>query len=270
MSTTTSTESQTESTAAREPANADCSWDSFDPDWYVSHNYRTLRDDDRDILCRVRDFFADAVGDQRDLRGIDVGSGANLYPSLSLLPFCREITLWERSRANVRWLEREVRDYAESWDSFWDLLRERECYARVKDPRAKLAEVARVRHGNVFDLDPTGPTAPGTVLEQPFDIGTMFFVAESITARHSEFTKAVELFIRTLKPDAPFATAFMRHSTGYTVKSERFPAVAVDEAEVKRCFHDLGCHPDVTVIPSIAPLREGYDGMILARGRRAG
>jgi NNMT/PNMT/TEMT family. len=248
-------------------ANADCAWDEFDPEWYVGHNYRVMRDDDREILRRVRDFFADVTGGRRDLRGIDVGSGANLYPSLAMLPFCDEITLWERSHANVRWLEREVRDYASSWDVFWDLLCEQDCYRRVEDPRAKLAAAARVRQGNVFDLDRLESAGDGPALEQRWDIGTMFFVAESITALRTEFARAVTLFIRALRPGAPFAAAFMRNSTGYDVNKRHFPAVAVTEAEVKDQLSDLGCHADVAVIPSVAPLREGYDGMILARGR---
>lgn len=255
--------------AVTEPtvANADCAWDEFDPEWYVGHNYRVMRDDDREILRRVRDYFAEVADGRPGMRGIDVGSGANLYPSLSLLPFCDEITLWERSSANVHWLEGEVRDYSPSWDVFWDLLCEQDCYARVEDPRAKLAAAARVRQGNVFELDRFGRTGGGSAPEQRWDIGTMFFVAESITALRSEFNKAVELFIRALRPGAPFAAAFMRNSIGYDVNKRHFPAVAVTEAEVKDQLSDLGCHADVTVIPSVAPLREGYDGMILARGR---
>lgn len=248
-------------------ANADCSWDEFDPEWYMRHNYRVMREDDRKILQQVRDYFVETVDDPGGMRGLDVGSGANLYPSLSLLPFCDEITLWERSHANVRWLQREVRDYARSWDAFWALLSEQDRYAQVADPRAKLAAVAQVRQGDVFDLDRSGPVGRALPADQEWDIGTMFFVAESITGQRAEFDKAVEVFIRALRPRAPFAAAFMRNSTGYDVNGEQFPAVAVTEAEVKGRLTDLGCHVDVLVIPSVVPLREGYDGMILARGR---
>ena len=79
-----------------EPAgyNADYPWDEFDPEDYFAHNYASLRDDDREILEIVRSYFADQLGDlpMHSLRGIDVGTGANLYPALAMLPFCEEIT----------------------------------------------------------------------------------------------------------------------------------------------------------------------------------
>lgn len=256
----------TESTVA----NDDCSWDNFDPEWYVNHNYRVLRDDDRDILRQVRDYFARALGGKHDLRGLDLGTGANLYPSLALLPFCKEITMWERSRANVRWLESEVRDYASSWDAFWELLCEQDCYARVENPRERLAAVARVHQKNIFDLSGVTRSNGDLAPDERFDVGTMFFVAESITGLGDEFSRAVELFLRVLRPGAPFAAAFMRRSKGYTVNSEHFPAVPINEDHVEKRLRDLGCDVDISVITSTAPLREGYDGMILARGRRAG
>lgn len=56
-------------------------------------------------MCRYsRNFFTSAV-EGTVARGIDVGTGANLYPCLSMLPFCGEITLWERGEANVAWLQ---------------------------------------------------------------------------------------------------------------------------------------------------------------------
>jgi len=81
------------------------------------------------------------------------------------------------------------------------------------------------------------------------------------------FEKAIEAFIRALRPQAPFAAAFMRNSIGYDVNGEHFPAVAVTEDQVEDRLKQLGCHVKVSVIPSVVPLREGYDGMILARGQ---
>jgi hypothetical protein len=64
----------------------------------------------------------------------------------------------------------------------------------------------------------------------------MFFVAESITTRNSEFVRATRSFINSLVPRAPFAAAFMRDSSGYRVGSRDFPACSVDERDVDwRC-----------------------------------
>jgi len=237
------------------PGNADCLWDEFDPNWYVDHNYRQLRDDDRRILQQVRNFFATEASRPVG-RGIDVGAGPNLYPSLAMLPFCREITLLERSRANFRWLNREVAGYSHSWDAFWNVLAGRRPYAELDDPRKRLWQAASVQRGDLFELKP----------RKPWDLGTMFFVAESITAKRGEFQRALERFIRALRPGAPFAAAFMQNSHGYTVGSHRFPAVMVSLNDVEQCLDRLGCDSRVEPIRSATPLRDGYDGMILATG----
>src|SRR5690606_18943386 len=137
------------------PANVDCPWDQFDPEWYVDHNYGVLREDDKDILKWMRDFFVEFLGENRHYRGIDLGAGANLYPALAMLPFCDEITLVERGAANRRWLRREIsgpHGYRGTWDPFWETLAEAEPYARCADPRKALRDRARVQYGDVFQL----------------------------------------------------------------------------------------------------------------------
>ncbi|WP_239133283.1 SCO2525 family SAM-dependent methyltransferase [Rugosimonospora africana] len=229
-------------------------WDDFDSRWYLAHNYENLRLDDREIIERVANFFA-ASGEQRC--GIDVGSGTNLYPALAMLPSCRQITLVERSRSNVAWLMREIRQFAPSWDPFWGALvnADADRYKPV-EPREALAARTEVLCGSIFELP-----------RCEWEIGTMFFVAESITAEADEFERATQCFVRSLKPGAPFAAAFMRHSVGYQVNRLHFPAVAVDEGQVGECLDPVAYDVTVTMIPSGAnPLRDGYDGMILATG----
>jgi hypothetical protein len=240
------------------PGNDDCPWDEFEPNLYADKNYGNLREDDHELLVRVRDFFAAHVSPD-GLKGIDVGSGSNLYPALAMLPFCHELTLWERGVANRRWLHDQIDEgYGRSWDPFWDVLAEANRYREVADPRAALRGRARVRKGNVFDLP-----------KRVWQVGTMFFVAESITARRHEFQVAARRFVKSLQIGAPFAAAFMKNSQGYTVGTHSFPAVAVDEDEVRLCLSFVA---DVEIIEVTSsrdapPLRDGYEGMILALGR---
>jgi hypothetical protein len=98
-------------------------------------------------------------------------------------------------------------------------------------------------------------------------MGTMFFVAESITTRHDEFRRATRLFVDALVPKAPFAAAFMRKSSGYLVGGRPFPACSVTEDDVKRCLADLATNTEVHVVES-HELREGYDGMVVAYGHK--
>jgi len=248
--------------------NSDAPWDAFDPKAYVDHNYGTLRSDDAKILEVVRKYFADHFRDTPDqagpsLRGIDVGPGANLYPALSMLPWCETITLYEHSAANVGYLKAQHDSFDANWDQFWDALCEQDAYGRrVADPRAAFARAARVEHGNLFDLRDRG---------ELWQIGTMFFVAESLSTSEEEFLLAVERFMRVLEPGAPFAAAFMEGSLGYKVGEHSFPACSVTEVDVRKSLSPFAEGEEVAITPIGMPggaLREGYEGMIVACGRR--
>lgn len=236
--------------------NSDFPWNEFDSSWYYDHNYKVLRDDDRWIVETIRDFFA-TLELSRHSNGIDVGSGTNLYPALAMLPLCDKVTLYEYSISNVEWLQRETQSYSSSWDAFWELLAIAPLYKSVDSPRETLAAVARVEEGSIFDLP-----------ESCWDIGTMFFTAESISSTLSQFRAALESFIRSLRTGAPFAAAFMENSVGYSVGTRRFPAFAITVNYVKNCL--AGDTKDLKVSRiglTNKPLRSGYNGMILATGR---
>ncbi len=252
--------------------NSQAPWDSFDSLAYYKHNYRTLREDDRQILAAVRDHFGAHFERRRGraLRGLDVGAGTNLYPALAMLPWCAEITLFERAAGNVAWLRNEVggneagggngTGYGENWDEFWRVLAVHPSYRELDDPRGALRAAARVQQGDLFTDLP----------EQPFDIGTMFFVAESLSTAHEEFEGAVDKFARALRPGAPFAVAFMENSIGYEVGELVFPACKIVTNDV---LESLLRHAadDLTVrrfeVPAAERLRDGYTGMLLALGR---
>jgi hypothetical protein len=244
--------------------NADVSWEAFDPEAYVDHNYRDLHPEDAEILHVIRDHFSghfgkqDAVG---PVHGIDVGAGANLYPALAMLPWCDEVTLFERSPANVEYLQRQVDSYAENWDKFWAILCENPAYGSLyMDPREKFAKSVTVEPGDIFDLER---------YEGRWSVGTMFFVAESMTASHQEFRLGVERFMRALAPGAPFAVAFMEHSQGYWVGEHFFPACDVGESEVHESLQDFAGDFTVHRLESEPDVRDGYSGMIVAYGWRA-
>lgn len=232
-------------------------WDDFDPEWYVRHNYAELRDDDRGILKRVRTHFARELGGTGpQLRGIDVGSGANLYPALTMLPYCQEITLWELSTNNVKWLNDEVRFCSPLWFEYWDVLKQHGAHSAIGGPRELLSARAKPRKGDLFKLP-----------RREWDMGTMFFVAESLSEQEREFKTAIERFIGALKPGAPFAAAFMRDSSGYYVDRLRFPAVAVSEVDVKHSLAPFADQLETRSVQAEKSLRDGYRGMILALGR---
>jgi hypothetical protein len=235
--------------------NAEVDWGGFNSRSYTNHNYRTLRDDDRQILEIVRGFFGD-LG-QGDLSGLDIGSGSNLYPALAMLPLCRVINLREYAKPNVEWLGRQVRDgFNKRWSPFWSVLAEHPAYAKIEDPRVALSRVADVDQQNIFDLP-----------ERTWSIGTMFFVACSISNHIDEFERAVRAFVRSLTVGAPFAAAFMIDSAGYKVRRSWYPSARISADDVESSFTSIAYDVKVHPITTQSPLRPGYSGMLLVTGR---
>jgi hypothetical protein len=232
-------------------------WDLFDSDDYFSHNYKELRHDDAQIIEIVAKFFATCPAPVGRGRAIDVGTGTNLYPALAMLPFAADVTLFEHSRSNREWLREELIAPALSWRRFWEaMIADRPAYKRVAEPFRELRERTTVVRGNVFKLEAT-----------TYDVGTMFFVAESITSHNAEFVRATRSFVNSLVPRAPFAAAFMRDSSGYRVGARDFPACSVDERDVRLALHAVATDVRIKTVDSW-DLRDGYHGMIVATGRK--
>ncbi|WP_213000286.1 SCO2525 family SAM-dependent methyltransferase [Winogradskya consettensis] len=249
--------------AAGPRLNEDVDWDLFDSAAYFAHNYSTLRPDDGEIIRIVADFFEQQKQQWPDTwrpKAIDVGAGANLYPALTMLPFTGEITLYERASSNRAWLTEQMEQEdgpSPTWKQFWaEMIRGRSAYQTINDPLNLLTRRARVVKGSVYGLQP-----------EQYDIGTMFFVAESITTRDDEFERATRMFVNSLRAHAPFAAAFMKNSSGYRVGENTFPACSVDENDILRALS--GVARDVTINPVESnDLRDGYGGMIVVTGRK--
>ncbi|MFB9320691.1 SCO2525 family SAM-dependent methyltransferase [Cryptosporangium minutisporangium] len=242
--------------------NADVDWDSFHPEPYIDDNYRTVRHDDGKIIEHCTGFFERSVGQtllSPNATAVDVGSGANLYPALMMLPFVANVHLFERGAANVAWLNGQQGGFDDNWLRFWDRMSPIGHYAQVSHPKRDFAAKAEVIQGDLFDLPPA-----------KYDIGTMFFVAESMSTDEAEFKAALERFIRSLRPSAPFAAAFMEKSHGYKVDGVLFPACPVDEDIVRLAFDRIALDLDIVRVPYGADdgaLRDGHDAMIVATGR---
>jgi hypothetical protein len=243
--------------------NAAYHWELFDSEDYLKHNYVPFLDVDRRILQIVRDFFS-GQSFASWTRGVDVGTGTNLYPALAMLPFCAGISLLEYAPTNTEWLSGQLGGDAAAgagfpgvWDKFWHVLTEQETYRKVADPWGRLCRRAEVREWDILQV----------ATEEKWDVGTMFFVAESMTTIRDEFNAALTNFCRLLRPGAPFAITFMENSSGYDVGGEHFPGFAVGVEEVREELMGLGNGLEFHSFDvGSEPLRDGYTGMILVHG----
>lgn len=246
--------------------NAEAPWEDFSSQEYWYHNYSTVQPEDREIIHRVSLFFIAAFADrQRAELAIDVGSGSNLYPALLMLPWVKHILLTDYSAANVGWLRHQITDANSpwTWQPFWQEMSQREGYDQISEPRTQLrdkcageTERAGIERYSVFDLP-----------REQWQLGTMFFVAESITQDPEEFRAAIDRFVHALQPGAPFAATFMAGSLGYPVAGIPFPALQITPDDVTERFSSLGVR-DLSVYLNSTQhrVRPGYEGMIVATG----
>lgn len=240
--------------------NADAPWSKFDPEVYVDNNYRTPLEVDLLIVRLMRDYFSRcfAEGIPDSVRGVDVGAGANLYPALSMLPWCEKVLLLEYAHPNVEYLEKQVSPggYDTAWDAFWEVLREAPAYHAV-EPKALVSEIVRVERGNLFDLEEG---------HRRWDLGTMFFVADSMSECPDEFHRGVRCFMNALSEGAPFVAAFMKESVGYHVGEHHYPAYRVNEERVRESLEPFTGELEIHDLHHM--VRPGHEGMLLALGRR--
>lgn len=240
--------------------NAEARWDAFDPLAYVRKNYRTVLQVDAEIISIVRAHFSDHFRSfpGRRVRGVDVGAGANLYPAFTMLPWCDQLTLLDRAPRNLEYLQRQLKGHDRSWDAFWRELCLDDAYDVLPDgPWERLAEVARVEPGDLFAL---------VSRPEQWQLGTMFFVAESLSTSYEEFRQGVACFLRSLTPGAPFAAAFMEHSEGYWVGETPFPACDVSEADIRDSIEEYAEGLRIHRVGEPGEVRPGYTSMILACG----
>lgn len=248
--------------------NTDAHWEWFDPEAYFKQNYATLRDDDKQILEITGEYFARnmPVDDGNERRAIDVGAGVNLYPSMAMLPFCGSITLYEYARPNVDWLRRHKREaWKNSWKDcaprFWGVLKNlpHGPHGTVESPLKRLTDQIEIRRGSIYDLR----------CDKPWDLGTMFFVAESITEDPDQCQQGIDRFLNALTVGAPFVIAFMEHRlNGYHVAGESFPSTDIDESDIRKYLEEKTQLDDVQHIGvDHTPLDDPYSGMVVACGR---
>jgi hypothetical protein len=248
--------------ADREPSmrNDAAAWSDFDAEEYWKLNYSSILPEDAEIIRYASKFLIEACGMRSPYkRAVDVGAGANLYPGLLMLPWAEHIVFTEYASPNIHWLSENLPDAPDEWrwQPFWDLMAGLPGYRAVEQSRRRLADIHEIRTVSIFDLPP-----------RTWDLGSMFFVADSMTTDEAEFKLALRSFLGALVPGAPVLMAFMEGGTGYDVSGIKFPAVNVTLMSLDALLAELPV-TGVSILRtdnSIQSVRPGYDAMLLVTG----
>jgi hypothetical protein len=256
--------------------NSSIDWDRFDSVTYQKQNYSPrVRDDDARIILACANHFKKHFLENPQTEvfpiGVDVGTGSNLYPMFTMLPWSQQIVLIDTSQSNLDWLNSEIRllrsgdrEALDRWEPYWD---------RTWEAGNPWLNTTLIQTMAKTALYPSRADILSLGMEHAFDLGTMCFVAESMTSDRDEFAAAVYSFLRSLRPGAPYAIACMAESTGYVTGGVDYPAVPITAndlfATLSECQYtgrEL-VHVQVIPVPKGGPLREGHRGMLLAFGR---
>ncbi len=195
--------------------NADAPWNNFSSHDYWRRNYHELQAEDQEIIRRVSQFFIHAFAGRAPVqRGIDVGSGTNLYPALLMLPWTEQILLTDFSASNVDLAPAPARDDdgdGWTWQPFWhELQRGGGLPARSASRASSCGRPAPPRRdtrGSSSSACSTCRRRGGTLAPCSSSPSPSPRTPRSSAPRSRASTGA-------LKPGAPFATAFMAGSDG--------------------------------------------------------
>ena len=174
------------------------------------------------------------------------------------------LTAWEYAQSNVSWLKKELSsdEMRPQWRHFWPVARAAYApeFKTPDNPIPALRAITEVKQGSIFDLPKRQWTA-----------GTMFFCAESITARFDEFEQGVAAYCQSVKPGGLLAAAFLVRSGGYVVADKAFPVLHVLPDQIQDTFskHATAVHADLIGIVE-REIRSGYSGFIFLTGRAKG
>ena len=104
-----------------------------------------------------------------------------------------------------------------------------------------------------------------------YGLGSMNFVAESVTEDPTEFGAICRAFVHAVRPGAPLVASFMENMGRYRIAGgPLWPGYPVTGEMIREVFAEVTVDLRVTRIDADPDLPEwGYTGMVLMSARRA-
>ncbi|MER5738583.1 class I SAM-dependent methyltransferase [Streptomyces sp. NPDC002262] len=204
--------------------NADADWDAWPVEAYLAENYRSLHPCDVAVI-RHHSALYRRLGPGSVERSVEFGAGPNLYPLMPAATACRAVDALEPGAAGHAYLRAQLRDGPDpSWQPFYALCRRLDP-ALPRTLAEALRGVTAVR-GDVR-----------AVRRHAYGLGSMSFVAESVTEDHEEFARVCRDFADCVRPGGHLLAAFMENMPSYRIgDGPLWPACPVDAGVVREAF----------------------------------
>lgn len=248
--------SNDDSTTPQPLRNADVDWNGWPVADYLAEVYRELHPSDDAVIEHHSAFYRTLTRDSV-ARSVELGAGPNLYPLMVAASASRNIEVIEPSAANLAYLDRQLHDPDPSWLPFYERCRK----LQPTLPATLLAALARVtvRAGSAADLRP-----------DTYDLGSMHFVAESVTEDLDEFREICQSLARSVKLGGHLIAVFMENMSCYRIgDGPEWPGIPVDARLVREVFDPLVVDLSTTRV-GFDPTGPdyGYTGMVLMTATR--
>jgi arginine decarboxylase len=245
---------------------------NFAPDDYLAEYYTTVGPEN-DSLLR---FLAEASAEIPDGASmLEFGCGPTLYQLVSAASRVAFIDVADRLFENLRTIETWKAQGPGAWD--WTPFIRRGLELEGLDPAAVDVEtreglirqrIRRLLLCDAFDLDPLMGQG------RPYDVVGVNFVAESITADHDEWRRAMTNICGLVAPGGRLIMSALEGARGWKVGTQHFPAVELSIDTLVGMLRELGFAPsivertDAEVLDLTSSQFEGYTGLLFASARR--
>ncbi|MFD4371296.1 class I SAM-dependent methyltransferase [Streptomyces sp. NPDC058486] len=238
--------------------NADADWDRWPVQDYLAENYRRLHPCDIAVIRHHAALYR-RLGPGSVARSLEFGAGPNLYPLMPAATACRSIDALEPGAAGHAYLSGQLRNGPDpSWQPFYALCRRLDP-ALPRTLSAALRGVTAVR-GDVHAVERHG-----------YGLGSMSFVAESVTEDAGEFARVCRDFLGCVRPGGHLLAAFMENMPSYRIGTgPLWPACPVDAGAVREVFAPYTRDLDVRRVDKDPTLPDyGDTGILLLHAVRA-
>jgi hypothetical protein len=245
------------------------SFDAFGPRAYLEEYYSKIDHENEELLK----FFAKGYSDIQPVKSVlEFSGGPTIYSLISAVPKAQEIHFSDFLKHNRHEVRRWKKGHRKAfdWKHFVKRALELEGMDEVSDNhvdlrhaelKTKITKIVKANAFRKFSLKHNN--------FEHYDVVSVNFVPESITAKRHEWEKAIKNICSLVKPGGYLFITSLKNSKYYILDGKKFPAVHIDEHDLLDVLHVNGFDISSVLLNSIkAKPYRGYEGMVFIRAQK--